>query len=155
MKKTLWVAAVVVAALALVPLTAQEATRPQAPGRGMGRGFGPGGPGPGLVHRLDLTDQQREQVQAIMEERRASRPGANMMELQKQLQAALFADTVDLAKVEALKDAIRAAEAAMLSARIDTELKINHILTPEQRAKARELIAAGPGPGRGRARRGF
>ncbi len=158
MKKTLWAGVVVLAALALIPIAAQEAQRPQAPGRGVGRGFGPGGPGgpgPGIVHRLDLTEQQREQLRAIMQERRESKPGAAMMELQKQLQTALFADTVDLAKVEQLKTAIAAAQAAMLSARIDTELKINQLLTPEQRAKARELIASGPGPGRGRGRRGF
>lgn len=153
MKQTLLVAVAVLAAVALIPLTAQEAARPQGPGRGMGRGFG--GPGPGIVYRLDLTEQQREQVKAIVEARRESRPGATMMELQKQLQAALFADNVDLAKVEELKQAIAAAEAAMLSARIDHQLKVNAILTPEQRVKARELIANAPGPGSGRGRRGF
>ena len=162
MKKTLWAAVALVAVVALIPVAAQvQQQASQRPERaGMGRGFGPGGrggPGPGIVHRLDLTDQQREQVKAVVEEQRASRPGANLMELQKQLQTALFADTVDLAKVEELKTAIAAAEAALLSTRIETELKINQILTPEQRAKARELIAnsPGPGPGRGRGRRGF
>ncbi len=158
MKKTLWAGVVALAALALIPISAQEPQRPQGPGRGMGRGVGPGGPGgpgPGIVRRLDLTEQQREQIKAIVDERRESKPGANMMELQKQLQTALFADAVDLAKVEQLKQAIASAEAAMLSARIDTELKINQLLTPEQRAKARELVASGPGPGRGRGRRGF
>ena len=161
MKKTMWAAMVALAIVAMIPLAAggaQDAQRPQGPGRGMGRGFGPGGPGgPGLgiVHRLDLTEAQREQLEAILEERRASRPGAAMMELQKQLQTALFADTVDLAKVEELKLAIASAEAAMLSARIDTELKVNQVLTAAQRAKARELIAAGPTAGRGRGRRGF
>jgi len=158
MKKTLWAAVVVLAIVAMIPLAAggQDAQRPQGPGRGMGRGFGPGGPGgpgPGIVHRLELTEAQREQVKALMEERRESRPGAGMMELQKQLQTALFTDSVDLAKIEQLKQAIASAEAAMLSARIDTELKINLILTAEQRAKARELIATGPPQGRGR--RGF
>ncbi len=158
MKKTLWVAVVLMAAVALIPLVAQEPQAPQGPGHRMGRGVGPGGPGgpgPGIVHRLNLTEPQLEQVKAIMQERRESRPGANMMELQKQLQTALFAEKVDLATIEQLKEQIAAAEAAMLSARIDTELKINQILTPEQRAKARELVATGPGPGRGRGRRGF
>ena len=160
MKKTMWAAVVVLAIVAMIPLAAggQDAQRPQGPGRGMGRGFGPGGPGgpgPGIVHRLELTEAQREQVKALMEERRESRPGAGMMELQKQLQTALFADSVDLAKIEQLKQAIASAEAAMLSARIDTELKINLILTAGQRAKARELIATGPPQGRGRGRRGF
>ena len=167
MKKTLWAAVALVAMVTLIPLTAQstQGTQPpQGPGRGMGRGFGgPGGPGRigPVFQRLDLTDAQREQIKAIMEERRESRPGANMMELQKQLQAALLADAVDNAKIEQLKAAITSAEAAMLSARIETELKISQLLTPEQRAKARELIAQGPGagfgrgPGRGRGWHGF
>jgi Spy/CpxP family protein refolding chaperone len=162
MKKTLWAAVALVAVVAMIPIAAQvQPQTPQRPARGeMGRGFGPGGrggPGPGFVHRLDLTEPQREQIKAIMEERRDAWPGAPLMELQKQLQTALFADTVDLAKVEELKTAIAAAEAALLASRIDTELKINQVLTPEQRAKARELIASrqGPGPGRGRGPRGF
>jgi Spy/CpxP family protein refolding chaperone len=162
MKKTLWAAVALVAVVALIPAAAQvQQQAAQRPERaGMGRGFGPGGPGgpgPGIVHRLDLSDQQREQVKAIVEEQRASRPVGTLLDLQKQLQTALFADTVDLAKVEELKTSIASAEATLLSARIETELKINQILTPEQRAKARELIAnsQGPGPGRGRGRRGF
>jgi Spy/CpxP family protein refolding chaperone len=156
MKKTLWAAVALVAVVALVPAAAQVQQGPQRPGRaGMGRGFGPGGPGgpgPGIVHRLNLTDQQREQIAAIVEEHRESRPGAKVMDLRKELQAALFADTVDLAKVEGLKTAIAAAEAALLASRIETEMKVNQVLTPEQRAKARELIASAPGPRFGRGR---
>jgi Spy/CpxP family protein refolding chaperone len=126
-------------------------------GRGQGKGFGgpggPGGPGGrggpmGVLHQLNLTDQQQEQIRAIHQERREERPGANMMELQKQLQAAIFSDTVDLAKIEGLKTAIASAEAAMLAGRIDTEVKISQLLTSEQRAKARELFAKGPPRGR-------
>lgn len=157
MRKAVWAAVAIVAIVAMVPASAQG---PQGGGRRGpgGRGFGgPGGPGgrggPGgpapIVQQLNLTEDQRDQVKAIMEGRREDRPGANMMELQKQLQTAIFADTVDLAKIEELKTAIASAEAAMLSARIDTEMKINQILTAEQRAKARELVAKGP-PGRGR-----
>jgi Spy/CpxP family protein refolding chaperone len=161
MKKTLWAAAALVAVVALIPVTAQVQQAPQRQGRGgMGRGFGPGGPGgpgPGIVHRLDLTEQQREQIAAIVEQQRESRPGARIMDLRKELQTALFADTVDLAKVEELKTAIAAAESAALAARIETEMKINQFLTPGQRARERELIASSPGPrsGRGRGPRGF
>jgi periplasmic protein CpxP/Spy len=121
---------------------------------GPGRQGGPGGPGGlmPLLQRLDLTDAQREQVRAIVEERRDDRPDGNMPELQQQLQAAIFADTPDVAKIEQLKTAIAAAEAGRLAARIDTELRLAQILTPEQRAKARELAARGPGRGGRRGR---
>jgi Spy/CpxP family protein refolding chaperone len=158
MKNAIWAAIVFVAIVALIPAAAHG---PQAGGRGPGRGFGaqggPGGPGgrggPGgpmaILQQLNLTEEQREQVKAIMGDRREARPGSNLAELQKQLHTAIFADTVDLAKLEQLKAAIASAEAAMLSARIDTELKIAQLLTAEQRAKARELSATGA-PGRGR-----
>jgi Spy/CpxP family protein refolding chaperone len=153
MKKTMWAAIALVAVVAMIPLTAQGTQGPGRMGRGFGgpgvRGQGPGGPGPmAMLQQLNLTEQQREQVKALMDERRDQRPGANMQELQKELHAAVFADTVDLAKIEQLKGAIASAEAAMLSARIDTHVKISQILTAEQRAKARELPARGPGRGR-------
>ena len=157
MRKTVWAAIAIVAIVAMIPVAAQGL---QGRGHGQGRGFGgpggPGGPGgrggPGgpmaILNQLNLTDQQQEQIKAIHQERREERPGADRMELQKQLQTAIFADTVDLAKIEGLKTAIASAEAAMLSGRIDTEVKISQVLTTEQRAKARELFAKSPPRGR-------
>lgn len=117
------------------------------------RGGGPGrGPGPMLGH-LDLTDAQREQVRAILEERRndADAPMRKRAELERELRAAIFADAPDTAKIEHLKTAIAEAEAAALASRIEVELKIAQILTPDQRAKARDARAArGRGPGLGR-----
>lgn len=160
MKRTTWAAVALVAAVALIPLAAQgtPAQGSQGPVRGRGFGPGPGGPGGGpggpgamrVVHQLDLTDAQRDQIKAVVDEHRQERPGARLVELQQQLQAAIFADTVDLAKIEALKSQIAAAEAAMLASRIETETKVAQLLTPAQRAKARELLANAPGPGRGR-----
>lgn len=151
MKKTLFAVAALAAVTAFAPLAAQA---PQVPGR-MGRGFGgpgmggPGG-GPAVLRQLNLTDQQREQIKVLMNERRQEQPGAKMRELQQQLHTAIFADTVDMAKLEALKTAIASAEADLLAARIETQVKISQILTPEQRAKARELVANAPARGRGR-----
>ena len=160
MKRTIWAAIAIVAIVAMIPVVAQG-PQGRVGRRGFGgldgQGGGPGGrggPGGPMIHQLNLTEQQREQVKTILEGQREDRPGANMRELQTQLQAAIFADTADLAKIEQLKTAIAAAEAAMLSARIDTELKISQILTAEQRAKARELAANRPGRGRG-PERGF
>ena len=144
-----------VAGIALISLSAQSPTlqpsrqdRPEARhGRG---GFGRGG-GP-LFERLDLTEAQREQVRTIMKENaEGDRPGAKHAELEQQLRAAVFADIPDLGKIEQLKGAMAEAEAAALARRIDVELKIAQILTPEQRAKARTLEGPrmrGRGPGR-------
>ena len=66
--KTLWttMAAVVIGAAAVVSVAAQP------PGQGFGRGhrgFGPGGPGPmAMLRQLDLTDAQRTQIRAIMDD---------------------------------------------------------------------------------------
>lgn len=151
--RTLWttLAGVVLVAVALVTLSAQAQEPPQGRRERMGesRGFGPGrGPGPVLA-RLNLTEQQREQVRAIMQENRASgdAPAHKVGELQRELHAAIFADTPDLAKIDQLKAAIAEAEAAALGKRIEVDLKIAQVLTAEQRAQAREMPA--PGGGRG------
>lgn len=152
--KTLWttMAAVLVGAAAVVSLAAQ------APRAGLGdgsqRGFGQGGPGRGpgpmmMLRQLDLTDAQRTQIRAIMDEHRPAQDQMQKMgELQKQLHDTIFADNVDQAKIEELKTAIREAEGAALDARISTELQIAQVLTPEQRAKARELDGQRPPRGR-------
>ena len=118
------------------------------PGRGPG---GPGGPGGGfpMLQRLDLTDAQRDQIRAIVTEVRNQAPERKLGDLNRQLQAAVMADTPDLGKIEELKTAIGTEEAAALNRRVDLQLRIAQILTPEQRQKARELPAGGPG-GRGR-----
>jgi periplasmic protein CpxP/Spy len=144
--RTIWttIAVACATALSVGTLAAQD------PAQGRGRG-GRGGPGGGplpILRQLDLTDAQREQVRAILEQQR---PDDNAMrkvgELHEALTAAVFADAPDTAKIEQLKAEIGQAEAAALAQRVDLELRIASILTPEQRQKARELP---PGAGRGR-----
>ncbi|MEP6918361.1 MAG: Spy/CpxP family protein refolding chaperone, partial [Acidobacteriota bacterium] len=116
-------------------------------GRG-GRGFGPGGPdGPfPLLRALNLTDSQREQIRALSQHRRdGTAPQATAAGLHRQLQVALMADTPDPQKVEQLKAAIGAATAEELAARVELETQIAQILTPEQRAQARQALDR-PGP---------
>lgn len=153
--RTLWtsLAAVVVAAVTLVTLSAQTAARPERPQRpGQDRGFlGGRGPAPMLTH-LNLSDAQREQVRAIVAEARQGddAPMRKVAELRRELHAAVFADSPDQAKIDQLTTGITQAEADALSRRIEVELKIAQVLTPEQRAKARELPGGrgGRGPGR-------
>jgi Spy/CpxP family protein refolding chaperone len=147
----LTIGAAVVALVAAVSGAAQQPQEQQRPPRGFGRGMGPGGPGPlGMLQRLNLTDEQRTQIRAILDEQRSSQPDQKEMDLQKQLHEAVFADNPDQAKIDELKTAITAAHADALNAHVAVQLKIAQILTPEQRQQAREFEGRrGGGPGRG------
>lgn len=115
-------------------------------GRGKGpdgQGFGRGGPFP-MLRQLNLTDQQKEQVKALADDLRKQTdqaPARKVAELRRQLQAAIFADSPDAAQIDQLRASIADAEAAALAARIDLQLKIAQILTPEQRKQAREAVS--------------
>jgi Spy/CpxP family protein refolding chaperone len=158
MTRTIWAGAfaALIAIAISAPLVAQP---PQGmAGRGPGRGgfggpMGRGGPGMGLpfLRELNLTDAQREQVRALTEERRGQVPPATGADLQRQLGLAIFADTPEPQKIEDLKNAIAAAHAEELAARIQLEARVAQILTPEQRAQARSRLENG-GPPRGRGR---
>lgn len=159
MKRNLWtmIMVAVLAGVVAVPMMAHPRQQGQPQGRGMG--MGPGGPGgrggPGgpmaLLRGIELTDAQRDQIRTIMEAERANAPADRVRDLDRQLAVALLADTPDAAKVEELKAAIVAGTAEELSHRIAVQTKIVQILTPEQRAQARENAGkAGPPQGRGR-----
>lgn len=150
--RTLWttLAALLVAAIALATVSAQAPEGRERQGRA-GKGFGPGGPA--MLQKLNLTDAQREQVRGIVEQQRQGdqAPGKKLADLQLELHALVFADSPDHAKIDQVKADIAQAEAAALSARVETDLKIAQILTAEQRVQARELRPGGRGP-RGQAR---
>jgi Spy/CpxP family protein refolding chaperone len=153
---SLVVLAIAVAAVATMTVFAQS-PQGRGPGGPGGRGFGPGGPGaPGglpMLRQLDLTEAQREQVRAIMEGQRGQGPG-KLPQLQKELQLALLADTLDPQKVDALKSGIAAATADELATRIEVESRVAQVLTPEQRAQARDLVGKMGPPNGGPGRRG-
>jgi protein CpxP len=143
--RTMWSTITVVLAttLAIASLGAQDPGGRGQRGR-PGREFGPFP----LLRELNLTDAQRQQIQALVQESRKDDGAMKKIgDLHRDLNAAIFADVPDTAKIEQLKAAIAEAESAGLAERIDLQVKIAQILTPEQRQKARELP---PGPGRGR-----
>lgn len=160
MKRMIWssIAVIVLAAAVAIPVIAQP---PQGGGaRGFGRG-GPGAPGAPLpmLRELNLTDAQREQVRALTEQRRAqgADPRRKVADLERQLQVAVFADAPDPQKIGDLKNALAAATAEELTARVELQSHIAEILTPEQRAQAREALGKsggrrGPAPGAKRGR---
>jgi Spy/CpxP family protein refolding chaperone len=143
MKRTIWSAlvATVLAAVVAMPVMAQ----PPQGGRGPGRGPGPDGLLP-ILGSLNLTDAQREQIRSLAEAQRgADNPRRSLMDLERQLQVAIFSDTPDQQKIDDLKNSIAAATAAELTSRIEMQTRIAQILTPEQRAQARDVLGKGPG----------
>ncbi len=147
MERSIWtaVAAMVLAAAVAIPVIAQ----PPQGGRGPGWGPGPGGPLP-MLRGLNLTDAQREQIRTLTEQRRtADDPRRNLMDLERQLQTAILADVPDQQKIEELKGSIATASAQELAARIELQSRIAQILTPEQRAQARDAVGKAPGGRRG------
>ena len=162
MKRTLIAAALLAAGLSALPVLAQ------GPGQGFGRGRGPGGPGaPGArgpggpgggilaaVHHLDLTDAQREQLRALVDDRRGDGdPGQDVRAAEQKLHAAILADTPDLQAIEGLKAALNRAHAEGLNRRIELLQRVAQILTPAQRQELAGRQSQGPPRGRGRAGR--
>lgn len=164
MKNRFWVAtaAVALAGVLALPVVAQEPQGRGAGRMGMGIGQGPGGRGPGggpmaLLRGVQLTDAQREQIRAIHQEAREGAAARTKgRELQRDLRQAILADTPDHARLETLRQAIATHQAEALAKRIDVQTRIAQVLTPEQRAQARQRAEAGPAGrgGRGRAGRG-
>jgi Spy/CpxP family protein refolding chaperone len=130
----------------------------QGPGQGQGQrrgpGFGgPGGPGgrgmiPGIMQ--ELTEEQRGQVRAILQEQRDGQQGPPAdAKLRHELQLELLADVPNDLKIEELKAQIAAAQVQGLDRHIAVQKRVAQVLTAEQRAKARERLAEGPRQGRG------
>ena len=157
------VAAAFVASVAIAGVQQQGGGDQQKQQAGQRRG-GPGGRGPGGPFGgvlADLSDQQREQVKAILEAERQGEQGPPAdMKLRQALEQELLADTPNLQKIDELKQQIVAATAQSLDRHIAIQQKVNQVLTAEQRAKARERIAqrverGGRGRGDGGPRGGF
>lgn len=104
------------------------------PGR---RGQGPGGPGvlgPGALRELNLTDDQKQQIQKIreanFESTKTQREELRQL-MQKRFQGTLTAE--EQARAKTLHEQMQATMK-------DTESRIAAILTPEQKAKLEELM---------------
>ena len=146
----------VVAAVAAVFVASVAVAGGQGPGQGQRRGpgfGGPGGPGGrGLMPAVmqELTEEQRGQVRAIMQEQREGQQGPPAdARLRHELQAELLADVPNDVRIDELKGQILAAQAQGLDRHIAVQKRIAQVLTPEQRAKARERLAEAPAQGRG------
>jgi len=148
MSRRFIVAAALVIGLGALPVLAQgPGQRMGGPGRG-GRG-GPTSLGPGvlpMLQQLDLNDQQREQIRALMEENRPAEDPAQLRETELKLHAAILSDTPDAQAIDALKATINAAHAAQLDRQIQLLTKVAQILTPDQRQQLLKLESEDPRP---------
>ncbi len=120
-------------------------------GPGMRQAMGPGGPGGNPMAALNLTPEQRQQVQAIQQRQRDANKGTadKLRELNEQMRAALFGDNPDQA-VDIARQ-VGQLEALALPSRVAMQAEIVKILTPDQKKIAMELNLFGPngmmGPG--------
>ena len=150
MRRRLMIAVGLALSLSALPLLAQ------GPGGRGGQGRGPGGPGgpPGIfpmLHQLDLTDAQREQLRELMEDgRQGGDPGAATRDAEQRLHAAVLADPPDVQAINSLKAALNTAHAAELEHRVELMEKVAQILTPAQKQQLLKMQPQGPPRGRGR-----
>jgi protein CpxP len=154
--------AVTVAAAALVATGAVLAQgQPQGPpgqAFGLRAGMAPGLMGQmGMLRGLDLTQQQRDELRALGEQRRTvDKPVMDKLRVAGQaLEAELLADAPNQGRIDQLKTDLAQAQQEALDARIAMQLKVNQILTPEQRQTLRDRQARrAEAPGRRRGPRG-
>ena len=140
--------AVVAAVFLAVPLAAQPPAHEHGPDCDHGK--------QGMRERLDLTDEQLEQLEAIRHEteNEAIRLRAEIEIKENELRREFTKDETDKAAVNKLVKDISQLSEKMMRLRVDSLLKTKEILTPEQFRKlgfALEFLrgAAGgqPGPG--------
>jgi Spy/CpxP family protein refolding chaperone len=142
--RTIAGASVLALALFVAVAAAQDGPRMRRPGMA-GPGPGPGGPGgppmAGLLHELDLSDEQREQVRAIHEkEREALKPVIEKADAARQaFDKALNAENADAQTVGQAALAMKAAQSQVEAAHKATLEQVKAILTPEQAARLEEI----------------
>jgi periplasmic protein CpxP/Spy len=129
-------------ALALVSLPLFAQGHPGHPGDGPGLGLLP------MLHALNLTDAQKDQIKALVEAEHQAGP-PRTMELEQKLHAAILADQPNLQTIDSLKTAVSAAQAEDLDRRIDHLQKLAQILTSEQKQQLLAMHAQHARGGRG------
>lgn len=93
------------------------------------------------MRQLNLTEEQRVQVKAILESHKDEMKalGERRRELRKAVEAAITADTVDAAAIRSAHAELAEAMANGAVLRATIRHEVMQILTPEQKAKAAEL----------------
>jgi periplasmic protein CpxP/Spy len=138
-KGRLWIALGVLLGLA-VNAAAQG---PMGPPPGAG-----GGGLPPLFMRVQLTDQQRTQIKALVDEQRESRRPEveERRALQQQLTSAIYGGTTAADSLNEVVTRLAELQKQGLDADVALQTKIAALLTDEQRQQIIALEAARPGP---------
>jgi Spy/CpxP family protein refolding chaperone len=113
-------------------------------------GPGPGGPGglPPIFLRVELTEPQRTQIKALVDEQRESRR-AHMEErrtLQQQLTSAIYGTGTDADSLASIVTKLAELQKQALDADVALQTRIAALLTDEQRQQIVAQEAARPGP---------
>jgi Spy/CpxP family protein refolding chaperone len=110
-------------------------------GPGMMGGGGPGyGPGAKMLESLNLTDEQRDKIQAMQEENR-QKNWATMGQLRTEmfaLRRMYNADKVDPNAVAEQQKKVDELRRQMLKSRLESRNQVEAMLTPEQRKQFRQ-----------------
>lgn len=115
--------------------------------------FGGPGPGPGIgflhgiFHELDLTDEQREQVHARVDEAMAGELGQILQDRRQkhhELQQLIHDPSTEEAAITAAVRRITADSELLALAQHRLSVSVFEVLTPEQREQALELLAEQP-----------
>ena len=108
---------------------------------------GPGLMGPPLVpdpralEQLDLSDAQRDRIEAALDDERrtAIRTGADLRIAMLDLEQQVGQDSPDRDAIASVTGRIADLQARLLQARVTAALAVRRALTPEQRAKLQHL----------------
>lgn len=160
MRRQILVAALVVAGTGAVFAASGGG---EAPGRSDRRPGGPEGRRPGLERmreEVGLSDQQAEELRTLFSQHRkaAIRQRADLQVARVELQELIHAATLDEKAIAAKVKAVSDLQAAALRARVEGQLAVQKVLTPEQREKLKDLrpqLGEGRRPGGEGRRRGM
>lgn len=138
----------------------------QGRGRGKGGGMGKGErsfPPPGMVERLNLADEQVQQLKAVHKKYRDETASTRekIRQAHETLRAAMESDASE-EKLRQNHEAVHGARKKLADTRFEEALAVRKILTPEQRKQFRGMMdqkqdrrgSFGQGRGRGGKRRG-
>jgi len=128
---------IIVAAAAIVQAGEGRGYRGKAgrAGHGMHDGRGHGGQIAMALKHLDLSDDQREKIEALREKTREENLEArkSLVRLKNELHGVMLEDSPDAAEAGRLIERIGDLRTRMRIERMETRLAIRNLLTPEQR----------------------
>jgi Spy/CpxP family protein refolding chaperone len=117
-------------------------------------GMGPGttgGYGLGQISRLDLSDQQREEITKLRDQLRRQHWGimGKIMDERSKLSDLYAEDKPDAGKIGAIYDDIAKLQKKMVQTQVDSWNKIQDVLTPQQQEQLKAWRQGRWGTGRG------